>query len=133
MRTRVLELPHGPVVFVRPLRNGDVVTVAAVVAGLDPDLCRRLARVDARHHALVGHVAGDSRPAGFAQLVRTGEHSAEVAVAVASGHHCGIGPALTRLLLEDARAAGITEVTALGCGDNRAALAPRQSIRAAIA
>jgi len=60
----------------------------------------------------------------------------------------GIGSALTRMLLDDARAAGITEISALASGDNPAALAlirrsacilevrlegPEQAIRAAIA
>lgn len=165
MQTRALELPHGPTVFVRPLRNGDVATVAAVFAGLGPESRRRrfnaakpcfsdaelaeLATVDARHHALVAHVAGDPEPAGLAQLVRAGTHGAEVAFVVADRyHHRGIGSALTGLLLDDARAAGITEITALASGENRAALAllrrcarilevrldgPEQSIRAAIA
>jgi ribosomal protein S18 acetylase RimI-like enzyme len=165
MRTRALDLPHGPAVIVRPLRNGDVATVATVFSRLGADSRRRrfngpkpcfseteleaLARVDARHHALVAHVAGDAEPAGLAQLARTGAHGAEVAFVVADRyHHLGIGSALTRLLLDDARAAGITEITALASGENRAALAllrrcarilevrlegPEQSIRAAIA
>ena len=108
-----------------------------------------LARVDGSHHALVAHVAGDPRPAALAQLVRTSRQTAEVAFVVADEHqHRGIGSALTRLLLDDARAAGITEITALASGDNRAAVAlirrtasileirlegTEQSIRAAIA
>jgi ribosomal protein S18 acetylase RimI-like enzyme len=165
MQTRALQLPHGPDVLVRPLRNGDVATVSAVFARLGAESRHRrfngpkpclseselgqLARVDGRHHALVAHVVGDPEPAGLAQLARTGAHSAEVAFVVADGyHHRGIGSALTKLLLADARAAGITEVTALASGENRAALAllrrcarilevrlegPEQSIRAAIA
>jgi ribosomal protein S18 acetylase RimI-like enzyme len=139
--------------------------VAAVFAGLGPESRRKrfvgpkpclseeeleqLAKVDSRHHALVAYVAGDPEPAGLAQLARTGEHGAEVAFVVADRyHHRGIGSALTGLLLDDARAAGITEITALASGENRAALAllrrcarilevrlegPEQSIRAAIA
>lgn len=165
MQTRAIDIPHGPTLVVRPLRDGDVATVAAVFARLGDESRRRrfnaakpclsdaelaqLATVDPRHHALVAHVLGDPEPAGLAQLARTGEHCAEVAFVVADRYHQqGIGSALTRLLLEGARASGITEITALATGDNRAALAlirrvasirevrlegPEQSIRAAIA
>ena len=165
METRAFDLPHGPTIVVRPLANGDVDTVAAVFGRLGDDSRRRrfngakpclshselaeLARIDATHHALIAHVVGDPRPAALAQLVRTSRESAEIAFVVADEHqHRGIGSALTRMLLDDARAAGIKEVTALASGDNRAALAlirrsasilevrlegPEQSIRAAIA
>ena len=165
METRALDLPHGTTIVVRPLANGDVKTVAAVFGRLGNDSRRlrfigpkpclsdrelgELARIDATHHALVAHVVGDPRPAALAQLVRSSRESAEIAFVVADEHqHRGIGSALTRMLLDDARAAGIKEITALASGDNRAALAlirrtasvlevrlegPEQSIRAAIA
>jgi ribosomal protein S18 acetylase RimI-like enzyme len=165
METRVLDLSHGLSIVVRPLWNGDVETVAAVFAGLGDESRRRrfnaakpcltdsdlagLARVDGSHHALVAHVLGHTRPIALAQLVRTGGDTAEVAFVVADEYqHRGIGSALTRMLLDDARAAGIKEITALATGDNRAAVAlirriadvlevrlegPEQSIRAAIA
>jgi ribosomal protein S18 acetylase RimI-like enzyme len=165
METRALDLSHGLTIVVRPLANGDVDTVAAVFGrlgsesrrlrfnGAKPCLSDRelgdLARIDATHHALVAHVVGDLRPAALAQLVRSSRESAEIAFVVADEHqHRGIGSALTRMLLDDARAAGIKEITALASGDNRAALAlirrtasvlevrlegPEQSIRAAIA
>ncbi len=165
METRALDLPHGPTILVRPLADGDVDTVAAIFGRLGAESRRRrfngakpclsgaelgeLARADATHHALVAHVVGDGRPAALAQLVRTSRDTAEVAFVVADEHqHRGIGSALTRLLLDDARAAGITEITALAGGENRAAVAlirrtasileirlegPEQSIRAAIA
>ena len=165
METRALDLPHGPTIVVRPLANGDLETVEAVFGRLGDESRRRrfnaakpcltdgdlaeLARVDATHHALVAHVVGDPRPAALAQLVRTSRESAEIAFVVADEHqHRGIASALTRMLLDDARAAGIKEITALASGDNRAALAlirrsasilevrlegPEQSIRAAIA
>jgi RimJ/RimL family protein N-acetyltransferase len=165
METRALDLPHGPTIVIRPLENGDVKTVAAVFGRLGDDSRRRrfnaakpclseaelaqLARIDGNHHALVAHVLGDPQPAGMAQLVRTARDTAEIAFVVADEHqHRGIGSALTRLLLDDARAAGITEITAQASGENRAALAlirrsarilevsfdgPEQSIRAAIA
>jgi ribosomal protein S18 acetylase RimI-like enzyme len=165
METRALDLSHGLTIVVRPLANGDVDTVAAVFGrlgnesrrlrfnGAKPCLSDRelggLARIDATHHALIAHVVGDPQPAAIAQLVRSTRESAEIAFVVADEHqHRGIGSALTRMLLDDARAAGIKEITALASGDNRAALAlirgtasilevrlegPEQSIRAAIA
>ena len=165
METRALDLSHGLTIVVRPLANGDVDTVAAVFGrlgnesrrlrfnGAKPCLSDRelgdLARIDATHHALIAHVVGDPQPAAIAQLVRSSRESAEIAFVVADEHqHRGIGSALTRMLLDDARAAGIKEITALASGDNRAALAlirrtasilevrlegPEQSIRAAIA
>jgi ribosomal protein S18 acetylase RimI-like enzyme len=165
METRALDLPHCLTIVVRPLAGGDVETMASVFGRLGDESRRRrfngakpclseaelgeLARIDATHHALVAHVAGDPRPAALAQLVRTSRESAEVAFVVADEYqHRGIGSALTRLLLDDARAAGIKEITALAGGENRAAVAlirrtasileisldgPEQSIRAAIA
>ena len=165
METRALDLTHGLTIVVRPLVNGDVEAVAAVFAGLGDESRRRrfnaakpcltdsdlaaLARVDSSHHALVAHVLGDTRPIALAQLARTSGETAEVAFVVADEYqNRGIGSALTRMLLDDARAAGIREITALATGDNRAAVAlirriadvleirlegPEQSIRAAIA
>jgi acetate---CoA ligase (ADP-forming) len=165
MQTRALDLPHGLVILVRPLTAGDVATVAAVFDRLGPESRRsrfnaakpcltdadleQLAMVDGEHHALVASVAGDLQPAALAQLVRTGRETAEIAFVVADSYQQrGIGTALTRMLLADARAAGITEITAQASGENRAALAlmrrsarvleitlegPEQSIRAAIA
>ncbi len=139
MHTRVVELKHGPGLLVRPLRRGDVETVVAVFDRLGEQSRRRrflgpkqylderdlraLTAVDARHHALVAYVDGDARPVAIARLVRDGS-SAEIAVAVADDHQQrGIGSALTHELIADARAAGVTEVTALVSGDNRAAVA----------
>jgi ribosomal protein S18 acetylase RimI-like enzyme len=165
METRALDLAHGPRILVRPLANGDVDTVFAVFGRLGEESRRQrfngakpcltnadlaqLARVDGSHHALVAWVVGDPEPAGLAQLARTSRDSAEIAFVVADEHqHRGIGSALTRMLLDDARAAGITEITAQSSGENRAALAlirrsarvldirlegPEQTIRAAIA
>lgn len=139
MHSRVLQLRHGPRLLVRPLRRGDVETVVAVFDRLgeqsrrrrflgpklyldDRDL-RALTTVDARHHVLVAYVDGDARPVAIARLVRDGS-SAEIAIAVADDHQQrGIGSALTRELIADACAAGVTEVTALVSGDNRAAVA----------
>jgi ribosomal protein S18 acetylase RimI-like enzyme len=165
MHTRVLELRHGPTLIVRPLRSGDVATVGAVFGRLGersrrtrfngPKPCisqaelEQLATVDRSHHALVGYVEDDPEPVAIAQLARTGADSAEIAFAVADAYQQrGIGSALAAELLVDARAAGITQVTALASSDNPAALAllrrttnvtdirlegPELSIRAAIA
>ena len=133
MRTRFVD---G--LTIRPLRNGDVDTVAAVFArlgersreqrfcGAKPRLSdselRALARVDASRHALVGYVEGDPEPAGIARLVREGSR-AEVAFAVADVHQRrGVGSTLARELAADARAAGVRELVATVCGDNPAAV-----------
>jgi ribosomal protein S18 acetylase RimI-like enzyme len=139
MHTRAIKPKSGPPLLVRPLRNRDVETVLALFARLgdesrrlrfngpkprlrDVDL-QQLARVDANHHALVAYVDGDPEPVAIARLVRNGG-KAEIAFAVADGYHQrGIGSALTRELITDARVAGVTEVTALVSSDNPAALA----------
>jgi ribosomal protein S18 acetylase RimI-like enzyme len=140
MYTRLVQPPHGPLLTVRPLRNGDVATVAAVFERLSdesrraryngPKPClsaaelRLLATVDESHHALVAFVEGDARPAAIARLARENRTTAEIAFAVADEYqHRGIGSALTAELICDARAAGIIEITALAASDNPAALA----------
>ena len=164
MYTRVLKPKHGPTLLVRPLRHGDVRTVMGVFERLGeqsrrsrfngPKPClraselRQLATVDPTRHALVAYVEGDPQPVAIARLVRAGR-SAEIAFAVADEHQQrGIGSALAAELVADARAAGITEITALVSSDNPAAVAllrrilnvldirldgPELSIRAAIA
>ena len=164
MHTRVLHLEHGRPLIVRPLRHGDVRTVVAVFArlgdesrrarfnGAKPCLSRadlrQLAAVDSTHHALVAYADGDPQPVAIARLVRDGR-SAEIAFAVADDYqNRGIGSALASELLADARAAGITEITAVASSTNSAAVAllrrtanvldvrlegPELSIRAAIA
>jgi ribosomal protein S18 acetylase RimI-like enzyme len=139
MHTRVVQAKHGPEILIRPLRHGDIATVQAVFDRLG-EASRRarfngpkhrlgqqelrwLATVGPNHHALVAYVDGDSEPAAIARLVRSGG-SAEIAFEVADAYHgFGIGSALTRELVADARAAGIVEVTALVRSDNPAALA----------
>jgi GNAT superfamily N-acetyltransferase len=84
-----------------------------------------LARVDERSYALVAWVDGDPEPAGMAQLVRDGGEwtHGEIAFAVADIHHArGIGSALVDRLAADARAAGITHLTATIQTSNAAAL-----------
>ena len=123
---------------IRPLANGDVETVARLFArlgsrsrerrfcGAKPRLSdgelARLARVDERHHVLVGYVAGDPLPVGIARLVRTGA-SAEIAFEVADDYQGrGLGSVLAAALASDARAAGITTLVATVCGDNPGAV-----------
>lgn len=164
MHARYLSLRQGQGLIVRPLRNGDIATVAVVFErlgersrrarfnGAKPQLStvelEQLARVDATRHVLVGYLHGDERPVGIARLVRDGS-SAEIAFEVADEHQrLGIGSALTGELLADARAAGITEVTALVSSDNPGAVhllrqlvgrleihfeGPELSVRAALA
>lgn len=119
---------------IRPLRNGDTATVVAVFGrlsdrsrerrfcGAKPRLSelelRNLARVDRESHVLVGYVHGETAPVGIARLVRQGE-SAEIAFAVADDHQGrGVGSTLANELAADARAAGITHLTATICGEN---------------
>ncbi len=139
MHTRVLKPKHAPTLLVRPLRNGDVATVAAVFERLGEQSRRarfngpkprlsaaeleHLAAADPGRHALVAYVERDRQPVAIARLVRDG-HSAEIAFEVADEYQqLGIGSALAAELIADARAAGITEITALVSSDNPAAVA----------
>jgi ribosomal protein S18 acetylase RimI-like enzyme len=164
MHTRILKPKHGPTLVVRPLRHGAARTVMVLFERLGdesrrtrfngPKPClrrselRELASVDANHHVLVAYVDGDPQPVAIARLVRDGS-TAEVAFAVADEYQQrGIGSALAAELIDDARAVGITEITALVASDNPAAVAllrrvanvldirlegPELAIRAAIA
>ena len=124
---------------IRPLRDGDTRTVAALFArmgersrerrfcGAKPRLSdvelANLARVDADHHVLVGYLDGDPDPVGIARLVRSGS-SAEIAFAVADSHQSRrVGTTLAGELAADARAAGITQLVATVCGENPRVLA----------
>ena len=164
MYSRLIKPRRGPNLLVRPLRHGDVETVFAVFDRLGDESRRmrfngpkpclseaeleQLATIDGDHYALVAYLDKDPRPVAIARLARQGSR-AEVAFAVADEYqHQGIGSALTAELIADARAAGITEITALVRSDNPTALAlmkrtacvtdvhyegPELSIRAAIA
>ena len=138
MPTRYVPLRRGSGLVIRPLRNGDVETVTAVFERLGETSRRmrfngpkprlsdleleHLATVDETRHVLVGYLAGHARPIAIARLVRDGS-SAEIAFEVADEHQKrGIGSALTAELVADARAAGITEVTALVATENTAAV-----------
>jgi acetyltransferase len=131
MYSRAIHLKKLGHVTVRPLRNGDTATVAAIFDRLGSESRARrfngakprlrdaelatLATIDSRRHALVAYVSGDSEPAGFAQLVRDEQQptNAEIALAIADCYHGGgIGSALLELLAGDARAAGVTHLTA---------------------
>lgn len=165
MHTRAITPGHGPTILVRPLANGDVASVRAVFDQLSDESRRsrfngpkpclaaaeleQLATVNASRHALLAYVEGEPRPIAIARLAREGRTRAEIAFAVADAYQDrGIGSALTAELIADARAAGITEITALTSSDNPAALAllrrtacvldvtfdgPDLSVRAAIA
>jgi ribosomal protein S18 acetylase RimI-like enzyme len=139
MHSRLIKPRHGPSLLVRPLRNGDVETVSAVFDRLGAESRRmrfngskpclsdaelaELATMDGDHHALVAYVQADCRPVAIARLARDGQR-AEIAFAVADEYqHQGIGSALAGELIADARAAGISEITALVRGDNPSALA----------
>jgi RimJ/RimL family protein N-acetyltransferase len=139
MHTRIVKPRHGPELLVRPLRQGDTATVAALFArlgdasrlarfnGLKHRLgeqeLRWLATVGPNHHVLVAYAYADPEPVAIARLVRSGA-TAEVAFEVADAYQDrGIGSALAGLLVADACAAGICEVTALVRSDNPAALA----------
>jgi ribosomal protein S18 acetylase RimI-like enzyme len=127
-----------PGLCIRPLRDGDVRTVLALFErlgersrrarfnGSKPRLSsaelRQLASIDETRRALVAYLEGDPSPVGIARLVRNGS-SAEIAFAVADAHQQrGIGTTLATELIDDARAAGIAEITALVSTDNHAAV-----------
>ena len=139
MHTRIVKPKRGPTLLVRPLRRGDTATVSAMFErlgersrrtrfnGPKPRLSttdlERLAAADPNHHVLVAYVQGDPVRRRSRGSFRDGA-SAEIAFEVADElQHRGIGSALTAELIADARAAGVTEITALVASDNPAALA----------
>jgi ribosomal protein S18 acetylase RimI-like enzyme len=142
VHTRAVHIRRlGATIAVRPLASGDTATVAAVFErlgdasraarfhGAKPRLSERdlaqLASVGADRHVLVAYVRGDPLPAALARLAREphDRRRAEIAFEVADRYQgLGIATALVRLLLEDARAAGIVRVEALVEPSNRAAL-----------
>jgi GNAT superfamily N-acetyltransferase len=140
MHTTAIHLKKLGWVRIRPLCNGETDVVARIFErlstqsrarrfnGAKPRLTERelatLARVDARSHSLVAWVDGDPEPAGFAQLVCDVDDRtrAEIAFAVADAYHGrGIGSALVDQLAADARAGGVTHLTATIQGSNAAA------------
>jgi len=145
---RTLTLRNGVRLMIEPLRPGDTRTVVEVFDQLG-DASRRarfkaskpalgeqelqwLTAVDSRHHALVAYVESDPRAVGIARLVRTGP-TAEIGFEVADRYQrLGIGAALTGELLTDARAGGVTEITAVISTENRAALALLRRLLSAI-
>jgi ribosomal protein S18 acetylase RimI-like enzyme len=148
-RTRALMTSCGRPLVARPLRHGDVRTVIAIFERLGersrrfrfngPKPClsrlelRQLASIDQARHALVAWAEGDPQPVAIARLVRNG-HSAEIAFAVADEYQRrGVGSALTAELITDARAAGITEITALVSSGNTAAAALLRRVLHALA
>src|SRR3954451_3830728 len=101
MHSRVIENKKLGQITIRPLRDGDTETVAALFERLGAEARARrfhgakprlsdaelssLAKVDSRRHSLVAFVEGDAVAAGLAQLVRDGvsRTCAEIAFAVA--------------------------------------------------
>jgi GNAT superfamily N-acetyltransferase len=142
MYSRVIDNKKLGPLTIRPLQNGDVDTVAAFFERLGPESRVRrfngskprlsdgelaaLASVDARRQTLVAYADGDPLPAGIAQLVREADRRthAEIAFAVADCYQgkC-VGSRLVELLAADARAAGVTHLTATIRGSNAAAFA----------
>jgi GNAT superfamily N-acetyltransferase len=127
---------------IRPLRPGETEIVESVFDRLGP-LSRALrfggakamlsdSELDAltdvgeRRHAVVAFLAGDRAPAGIARYVVDADDRsiAEVAIAVVDEHQGqGIGKALMRALVADARAAGVERLRATIAGENRRSLA----------
>lgn len=131
--------PRHPVA-IRPLRAGDVDSVAAVLLGMtpqdrwfrfgrampriDPQMLAMLAAVDGTRHVGVVAVV-DDLPVGMAHLVRLRDepHVAEIAVSVASAHGGdGIGSALVRNVIARAPGLGIEEIECFVVGGNERAL-----------
>jgi ribosomal protein S18 acetylase RimI-like enzyme len=140
MYTRVIPNRQLGPLTVRPLLRGDTETVAAVFDRLGPESRARrfngakprlstneleqIAAVDQRRHALVAYVDRDPQPVGIAELVRDCDQwaHAEIAFAVADRYQgLGVGSTLVELLAADARAAGITHLTATMRSSNAAA------------
>jgi len=127
---------------IRPLRAGETEIVESVFDRLgavsrsmrfggakailsDVELTA-LADVGTRRHALVAFLAGDWAPAGIARYAVDCDDRtiAEVAIAVVDEHQGrGIGKALMRALVADARAAGVQRLRATIVGENRRSLA----------
>jgi ribosomal protein S18 acetylase RimI-like enzyme len=127
---------------IRPLRRGETDIVESVFGRLGPrsrtlrfggakallaaSELEALADVGERRHAVVAFVAGDWAPAGIARFVVDADDRsiADVAIAVVDEHQGrGIGKALMRALVADARAAGVERVRATIAGENRRSLA----------
>jgi ribosomal protein S18 acetylase RimI-like enzyme len=147
MHSRVIRNKKLGFVTVRALRNGDTRTICTFFRQLGEESRLRrfhgakprlsdaeladLAMVDSRRHSLVAYVEGDPRPAGVAQLVRESDRCthAEIAFAVADRYQGqGIGRTLVELLAADARAAGVTHLTATIQSSNTAARALVQKV-----
>ena len=137
MPTRAVRVKHGRVILVRPLANGDVETAMAVferLRALAPDALQRpqaaafpaelehLAAVDATRHVLVAYLEGDDRPAGSpASYARAPARRSRSRWPTSTSGSASARRS-TAELLADARAAGITEITALVASDNAAAV-----------
>lgn len=142
MHTRAIENRGlDKTILVRRLEPGDTATILALFErmseasrvarfhGSKPRLREEelalLSSVGPDRHALIAWVDGDPQPAASAHLVRNADDrsAAEIAFEVADCYQgFGIATALVEMLLEDARAAGITRVQGLVQPSNRVAL-----------
>lgn len=140
MNTRTIQVEKLGCLTIRPLRGGDTTTVRALFDRLGPESragrfngakprlsdaeLAQLSTVDDRSYSIVAYVNGDAEPAGIAQLVRDRDcwTQAEIAFAVADCYQGRrIGSTLVDCLAADARAAGITHLTATTLRSNAAA------------
>jgi acetyltransferase len=136
MHTEAITTRRG-VISIRPLRDGDTETVKTVfdrlgersrrfrfgrsLSNLTAAELKLLAQVDFRHRVLVAY--SGAAPVGIAHSVRGPGRCAEIAFAVGDEwQRLGIGTALAKLLIEDAAAAGITQVWAVMRLENEAPL-----------
>ena len=130
---------------IRSLRDGDTETVSALFArlgersrerrfcGAKPRLSElelaNLARVDRDHHVLVGYLDGDTEPVGNRPpRTRRLGGGGRVRRRRLLPRSRRSGSILASELAADARAAGITQLTATVCGDNPRVLALLQRL-----
>jgi RimJ/RimL family protein N-acetyltransferase len=136
---RMLTLPDGRTVFIRPLLPADAAQMAQEISTLDEDtLYRRfmtprpqldadriryLASVDYRWRMALGVVDEDGRGVAVARYEGApGSDSAEVAVAVRpEWRRQGLALALFDMLADAARAHGLRRLTAVYLAENRPA------------
>jgi RimJ/RimL family protein N-acetyltransferase len=137
-----LTLPDGTELGVRPLEPTDRAALVAAVARLSPmtryyrfaapkprltetDLVQLLSVDHHDHEALVAYVPATGEGVAVARYVRLRDtpDAAELAVTVTDDWQGrGVGTALTALLVERARAEGLTRLRAITLAENRRAL-----------
>jgi RimJ/RimL family protein N-acetyltransferase len=152
---RVLTLPDGSALLVRPLERTDRDALERAIARLSPTTRHlrfaapkprltsaeldHLVDVDhRRHEALVAYDPATGRGVGVARYValRDEPGAAEIAITVTDAWQGrGVGTALTALLVDRAREEGYTRLRAVALGENRrvARLLRRHGFRASFA